>query len=172
LAHIYVKNSLSNLKAAKVNINLPAYVSTDSEGDPIWLLEVATTYPSVSGTKIRPVYINKATPFEELDAAVASAVSKIASQINWLPLAKDDSPPYVTEAKPMGSAVSIASNIEIDIREDAPSAGIDLSEVEIVLNTGAVDLDITNECVIAGTPFEFNIHWEPPVRLTQHYDEE
>jgi len=169
MAHIFVKNSLSNLKAAKLNVNLPMYVTTDSDGEPIWLLEVATTYPSASGTKIRPTYIDKTLSFEELDAALAESVSKIASQIDWEPLVPDDSAPYITEYKPIGANVSIASNIDINLKEDTPSAGIDLSGVSIVLNTGAVDLDITSECIIEGTPFEYDIHWEPPERKTKHY---
>ncbi len=169
MAHIFVKNSLSNLKAAKLDINFPMYVTTDSEGDPIWLLETATTYPSASGTAIRPVYIDKATRFEDLDEAVAEAVSEIASQIDWLPLEEDNDPPYIVEIRPLGAEVPIASNVYIDIREDAPSAGIDLSEVKVTVMTGETDFDITNECTITGDPFYYNIHWEPPSRITRNY---
>lgn len=172
MAHIFVKNSLSNLKAAKVDINFPMFVTTDSDGDPIWLLETATTYPSASGTSIRPVYINKATKFADLDEAVAEAVSEIASQIDWLPLEEDDSPPYVVDIRPIGEEVSIASNIYIDIREDAPSAGIDLSEATVVVTTEGTDFDITEECSITGDPFYYNIHWEPPSRITRNYKQE
>lgn len=171
MAHIFVKNSLSDLKTAKLDINFPIYVTTDSKGDPIWVLETATTYPSVSGTQIPPSYVNKATAFEDLDEAVADSISKTASQIDWLPLVEDADSPYIDEIRPVGDSVSIASNIYIDIREDAPSAGIDLSEAVITLNNGTVDFDITNECVITGSPFYYNIHWEPPSRVTRNYTE-
>lgn len=169
MAHIFVKNSLSDLKAAKVDINFPIYVTTDSKGEPIWVLETATTYPSASGTAIRPTYINNATAFEDLDEAVAETISKIASQIDWLPLVEDTEPPYIEEYRPIGEAVSIASNIYIDIKEDAPSAGIDLSDAKIILNNGVRDFDITNECVMDGDPFYYNIHWKPTSRVTGHY---
>jgi len=171
MAHIFVKNSLNTSKAAKVDINFPIFVTTDSDGDPIWVLETATTYPSASGSEILPTYINKATEFENLDEAVAEAVSEIAKQIDWLPLVDDTAPPYVTEVRPTVSGVSIASNIYIDIQEDAPSAGIDLSEMKVILNNGTIDIDITDDCITTGNPFMYNIHWEPSERLTRHYEE-
>jgi len=172
MAHIFVKNSLNTSKAAKVDINFPIFVTTNSDGDPIWVLETATTYPSASGTDILPAYINKATAFDNLDEAVAETVSEIASQIDWLPLVEDDEPPYITEVRPIGENVSIASNIYIDMQEDAPSAGINLSDVEVILNNGSTDFDITDECIIAGNPFSYNIHWETPWRFTRHYRED
>lgn len=172
MAHIFVKNSLSNFKAAKVDVNFPIFVTTDSEGDPIWVLETATTYLTASGTKIRPAYVDKTAAFKNLDEAVAETVSKIASQIDWLPLIEDESSPYVVEMRPLGDEVSIASNIYIDIKEDAPSSGMDLSEVQILLITEGTEFDITDECVIDGDPFYYNVHWEPPNRITKHYKEE
>ncbi len=172
MAHILVKNSLSNYKAVLVDINFPIVVTTDSEGDPQWVLETATTYPSASGTDIRPVYAHKATAFNSLDDAVADAISEIAKQIDWEPLVEDEDPPYVTSIKPLGGAVSIASNINIDIQDDVPSAGIDLSDVKVTLTTGNTDFDITDDCVIDGDPFYYNIHWEPPSRITRNYKQE
>ncbi len=172
MAHILVKNSLSTSKAAMLDINFPIFVTTDSKGDPIWVLETSTTYPSASGTKIRPAYIDKVTAFEDLDEAVAETVSKIAAQRDWLPLVEDEHPPYVLELRPLGDAVSIASNVYIDIKEDAPSAGIDLSELKVFITTEDTEFDITDECVIDGDPFYYNVHWEPPARITRHYKEE
>jgi len=172
MAHILVKNSLSNYKAVLVDINFPITVTTDSAGDPQWVLETASTYPSASGTKIRPAYAHKATAFNSLDDAVADAISEIAKQIDWLPLVEDDTPPYISDIRPLGGAVSIASNINIDIKDDVPSAGIDLSEVKVTLTTENTEFDITDECVMDGDPFYYNIHWEPPTRVTRNYKQE
>jgi len=172
MAHILVKNSLSNYKAVLVDINFPIVVTTDSEGDPQWVLETATTYPSASGTRIRPAYVHKATAFNSLDDAVADAISKLAKQVDWTPLAEDDTPPYISEVRPLGGAVSIASNIHIDIKDDVPSAGIDLSEVKVTITTENTEFDITDECVMDGDPFFYNIHWEPPTRVTRNYKQE
>lgn len=172
MAHIFVKNSLNNSKAAKINLNLPVYVSTKSKGNPIWLLEVATTHLSVSGTKIQPAYINDTSSVEELDSAIADAVSEIANQIDWFPLVTDDTAPCVDIFSPEGAAVSIGSNVFISVKENMPSAGIDLSEAVIVIDVGDTEFDITSECSIHGDPFEYNISWEPPKRVYKRYEEE
>jgi len=172
MAHILVKNSLSNYKAALVDINFPIVVTTDSEGDPKWVLETASTYPSASGTKINPVYAHKITAFNSLDDAVAKAISEIAKQIDWDPLVVDATSPYVTDVKPLGDSVSIASNVSIDIVDDIPSAGIDLSDIQVTLTTENTVFDITNECTIEGDPFYYNVHWEPPSRITRNYKQE
>jgi hypothetical protein len=172
MSHILVKNSLSNYKAALVDINFPIIVTTDSKGDPKWVLETATTYPSTSGTTIRPAYAHKAMAFNNLDDAVADAVSEIAKQIDWYPLVEDGSPPYISDIRPLGDEASIASNISIDIKDDVPSAGIDLSEVGVTLITDGTEFDITEECVMEGDPFFYNIHWEPPTRVTRNYRQE
>jgi hypothetical protein len=172
MAHILVKNSLSNYKAVLVDINFPVIVTTDSKGEPQWVLETATTYPSASGTKVRPAYAHKATAFNNLDDAVADAISELAKQIDWLPLVEDGDPPYISDIKPLGEEVSIASNIHIDIKDDVPSAGIDLSDVKVTITTGNTEFDITNECIMDGDPFFYNIHWEPPSRVTRTYKQE
>ena len=170
MAHIFVKNSLSNSKAVLVDINFPRIiVAPDSDGNPKWVLETASTYPSASGTKINPSYVHGAESFDNLDDAVAHAISKIASQIDWSPLEDDHCSPYVSSIAPYGDSVSIASNIQIDIKEEIPSAGIDLSDVKVSLTTEDTEFDITNECVIDGDPFFYNIHWEPPSRITRNY---
>ena len=164
MAHIFVKNSLSELKAAKVNINVTSVVTTESEGDPLFVLEAATTYPSISGTKIRPAYANKIND-NNLDYTIDELVSKIASSIDWAPLEKDTVPPIIQSVAPIGNAVSIASNIYIDLIDERPSSGIDLSEAQIMLNNGVIDFNITEECTIEGTPFNYIIRWIPPLRI-------
>ena len=165
MAHIFVKNSLSELKAAKISVNIPTVVTTTSKGDPIFVLEVATTYPSVSGTNIRPTYVDKVKGIETLDDAVDNSVSIIASQIDWTPLSIDDTPPYVDEISPVGNNVSIASNVFINIKDITPSAGIDLTDAQVFLHNGFVEFDITEECEVEGTPFSYNLYWQPPLRI-------
>lgn len=172
MAHIYVQNSLNSRMAVRMNLNIPMFVTTESEGEPIWVLEVATTYPSASGTDIRPVYINKTDADDDLDVAIADAISKISSQIDWGELVVDDKVPYVAEARPYGPDVAISSEIYIDIKEEAPSAGIDMSEVEVILNNGVMDFDITDQCIVDGDPFNFLIKWKPPNVVMGYYDKD
>lgn len=173
MAHVFLRNSLNNSQAVKLNLAfIKQYDANSNDGDPIWLLEIATTYPSASGTEIKPVYVNKSNNLADLDEAVTEAFTKIASQIDWGNLSEDTSAPYITEFAPYGSDVSIASNVAIKLVEDAPASGIDLSEMRVVLNTGETDLDITSECIVNGTPFEYSINWQPSNRITEPYDKE
>lgn len=172
MAHIFVKNSLSELKAVLVDVNFPKYVLPDSKGDSLYLLEVGTTYPSISGSRVAPIYVNGCNGYRTLDEAVDDSVSKLMSPIDWGTLTTDVSKPYTTDIRPVGPEVSLNSNIFIDIVDDIPSAGIDLSDLQIILTTDEVEFDITSECVLKGTPFSYNIHWEPKLRLQRNYIEE
>lgn len=169
MAHIIVKNSLSELKAVLVDVNFPKFVLPDSKGDELYLVEVGTTYPSISGTAIAPVYVNKTDEYQTINDVVDKSVSNIASSVDWGVLSKDINSPYTTDIRPVGEEVSLNSNIFIELVDDIPSAGIDISNMCIILSTEDVEFDITSECVVKGTPFNYNIHWEPVLRLQRTY---
>ena len=172
MAHIFVKNSLNNLKTVKIDINLVTLATNTSSGDPIFLIEAATTYPSISGTKIRPTYADKTIIAKNLDTLIDSLVGKIAAQIDWAPLSKDAQAPRIAEAKPLGTNVPIEANVHITIEDIIPSAGIDMSTATIIINNGVQDFDITNECKISGDPFKYYIEWNPSLREYKKYDVE
>ena len=172
MAHIFVKNSLSELKAAMVDINFVKSVTTSSKGDNIYLLTAGTTYPTNSGSGVSLTYIDKVSDYTNLDYAVDTVVSKIASQIDWLPLSLDTESPHIEGYGPVGSTASIASNIYIEVRDDMPSAGIDLSNMQVILSTEGSSFDITDECVVNGDPLFYKIFWSPPIRVQQLYREE
>lgn len=171
MAHIFVRNSLNNTKTVKLNVTLPKYViKGHDDGDPRWLLEVATTYLSASGTKIRPEFIDTVENGANMDKLIETAVANIASQIDWEPFVEDTDTPYVTTTIPSSvGEVPIHSNVYIDITDDVPSAGVDLSEVQIIVNNGTQDFDVTGDCNITGDPFNFNIAWKPPLRQYSTY---
>lgn len=170
MAHIFVKNSLSNLKNAKINVSFPKFVTPDTEGDPVYVIETATTYKKADGYNIRPCYVHNTEQFKNLDEAIANSVSVIAAQIDWLPLVKDVETPYITAATPVGNDIPISSNVYVDITDNHPSSGIDLSNAKITLYNGQQDFDITTECKISGDPFQFSIQWIPP-REFRRYSE-
>ena len=171
MAHIFVRNSLNNTKTVKLNVTLPKYVvKGHDDGDSRWLLEVATTYLSASGTKIRPEFIDTTESGMNVDELIEVAVSNIASQIDWTPFVDDVDTPYVTTTAPASvGEVPIHSNVYIDIKDDVISAGVDLSEMKIIINNGTKDFDITEECKITGDPFGFKIAWKPTMRKYNTY---
>lgn len=174
MAHILVRNSLNNTIAVKLNTTFTKmYVKDSNDGDPRWLLEVATTYPSASGTIIAPKIINNLDETTNINEIIENAVADIASQIDWNPMVVDDSKPFISSVIPdSGSTASIESNVYMDIKDNFPSAGVDMSSVVITLNNGVIDFDITNECEIEGDPFHYTVKWMPGIREYSTYNEE
>lgn len=172
MAHFYVRNSLNYDQVVKINISfIRGYDINDNDGDPRWFLELGTKQTTASGTKIAPQYINNISDSVKLNALIADAVANIASQVSWEPLVADDTSPYVYSSAPtnINQEVPIESNVDITIRDDMPSSGLDLSEATITINTLGFEFDITTDCIIEGTPFEYRIHWEPPIRNYGYY---
>lgn len=172
MAHFYVRNSLNYNQTVKINISfVRGYDVNDGDGDPRWFLELGTKQTTSSGTEILPQFINNVTDINKLNDLIADAVSKIASQIDWEPLVDDNDSPYVYNVIPttIGVDVPIESNIDITLKDDMPSSGLDLNDAIITLITTESIFDITNDCTIEGTPFEYKIHWEPPIREYKYY---
>lgn len=171
MAHFYVRNSLNYDKTVKINISfVRGYDVNANDGDPRWFLELATTETSASGTKIPPQYVNNITDEVRLDELVADAVAKLASQIEWYPLVEDKRAPYVYDADPysVSTSVPIESNVNIVLKDDFPSSGMDLSDAVVTISTNGSTFDITEACTIEGTPFEYTIHWEPAFRRYEY----
>lgn len=165
MPHIIVQNSLNNRMAVKFNVNFVKFYPKGYEGDPRWLLEVATTYPSATGSGIVPYYVDTIGPNENVDYLIAEGVSQLASQIDWGEFVEDTDSPYVSDILPLNTTtVPIESNVYIDLKDDMPSAGIDLSDAKITIHNGVEEFDITGSCDIEGDPLYYKIKWKPPIR--------
>jgi hypothetical protein len=62
------------------------------------------------------------------------------------------------------------TDIYINIKDSLPSSGIDLSNMVVTLNNSMITFDITNEVVVTGDPYEFNLRWTPPLRVFDTYE--
>lgn len=172
MAHFYVKNSLNYSKAVKINISfVRGYAVGANDGDPRWFLELATTHKAADGTKILPQYINSVGSTATMDSLISEAVAVIAAQIDWSPLEEDKEAPYVYNIFPamVTGSVPITSNIDITLKDAFASSGVDLSAAVITLSTNGTTFDITDECSVEGSPFEYLIHWAPPDRKYNYY---
>lgn len=171
MAIILVKNSLNNSLSVRLDVNLHQLYKKSGNANPVWLLGVATTAPGVSGVSIPIEYSDELGYVCNVDSLIADSVSKIASKVDWGELEADYDPPYVYSVVPEAdNIVPIESNVYIDIKDDTPSAGIDLTNLNIKLDTGTDVFDITDKCVVEGTPFYYKIKWNPPFRNYCTYD--
>ena len=109
----------------------------DQEGDGVWLLTVATSERDGSGDPIPTEFINivsEATVHLELEAAIG----RIGNKVSWGALAEDLLPPRVLEINPpltQTTNVPIMSNILVRLQDPLPAAGMDLSTLNMTLNS-------------------------------------
>jgi len=168
MADLYIRHSLNNKKTIKVVVAFRYFVDKNSRGDHIWTIELGTVFKDKDGKSIEPIRINGISA-KTLDEVIKNAAAEIARQVDWSPLAEDIYTPKLTNVSPIGTDVSLGSSIVIDIHDDAPSSGLDLSELNIILNNGRVDFDITSEVKITGDPYHYNLYWNPKLRIRNTY---
>jgi hypothetical protein len=169
MADIYVINSLNYSKAVKFNIGLRRIIPKDRDGDFLWILEVGTTESGIDGRDHLAVKVNEIN-VDNVDDVLENAVSNLCNYIDWRPLLRDIKKPVVENVYPEGEDVSIASNVVIDMKDHLPSAGMDLSNMKVSINSGVFDFDITSEVEVSGDPYEYTLEWRPRIREYKRYE--
>jgi hypothetical protein len=167
MAYFQVRNSLNLGKVIVCGITYKQVVSKGNEGEAIWVIEVATDEPHIttSGT-IPPYYIN-ATEGMDINFEIEKAVAHISQQVNWEPLGKDTRAPYVTWMQPADYIQKIRDDVFVGIEDQHPSQGIDKNSIKMIVN----GVDVTNDILIAGDEYAYNIRWSPPARIYAQLEE-
>lgn len=162
MADLFVRHSLNSRKTIRINIALREFVVlADQDGDTKWILEIGTTDLDALGNFIRPQMVHNISE-SNIEDEVEKAIANICSVIDWSDLEQDKEAPRISYFYPSGNDIPIDSLVTIDLIEDLPSSGIDLSEMKIVLNNGVIDFDITSEIDITGDPYQYKIIWRSP----------
>jgi len=172
MAEFFVHNSLNPNKTVKFNITLRYFVIKGEEGEHMWTLEIGTTHlGTISGEALSPARAHNVSA-NNLDEVIEDMVSSLCSQIDWSPLADDPDAPFVYSTRPTNGDIgaSIGTDVSITIRDNLPSAGIDLSNIKIILNNDTQDFDITSEITTVGDPYEYTLRWIPPIRVYAGYN--
>ncbi len=160
MAQFLVRNSLSPQKVIKCGITFEQLTPKDNEGEPIWVVEIATDEPHISGGDINPEFINL-TSLDNLDEEVEKAVEAISAQVDWTPLESDLRAPLVESCYPSSYETDIESSIKIVLKDLLPSAGIDIDSIQMTIN----DFDVTSELEVTGDPYEYTLKWKPFMRV-------
>jgi len=169
MAELYVTNSLGNL-TVKFNISLRYFVVKGEEGEHLWTIEIGTTHEDISGDSISAKKIHNVVA-KNLDEVIESALADLCSQIDWSPLVEDKRAPFIDNFSPSGGDIPITANIEIVIKDKLPSAGIDISNMKVILNNSMQDFDITSEVEVVDAYYnEYKLRWSPPLRVYNTYD--
>ena len=161
MADVLVRNSLNPSKVVKVSVTFRQQILKDNDGEPVWLIEAATPeLDSTTGERIPSEYIHVRS-LDNLDAEIEKAVSTIASKIDWSPRIPDAEAPYIDSVSPTNYLVDIDSDIFFTLKEDLPSAGIDIDSIKMTIN----GIDVSSDLLIKGDPYEYRISWSPPARI-------
>jgi hypothetical protein len=168
MAEFYVRHSLNYNKTVKFNISLRYFVLKSSYGNHKWVLELGTTQVDSNDDHISPKFIHT-TSADNLDEAIETGLATLCSGIDWTPFVDDLEPPYVDEASPNTSDVSIFSNVEVSIKDLLPTSGIDVSGMKVILNNGTTDFDITSELTGVDDYNDYDFVWKPPMRVFSTY---
>jgi hypothetical protein len=176
MADLYVKNNLNPHKSVRFCVNIQKFVDKENDGEAKYYLEIGTThegiytegdnatYSGVDYVKIRPGYLDKIQN-ATIDEEFSKILGKLSAYIDWSPLMTDTTAPYMAHMEPLGEDVSIYANVRFTITDDIPTTGIDLTDMQIILDNGVQEFDITNECTIQGNPFTYEFTWRPPIRV-------
>ena len=168
MAEYLLRNSLNPNKVISCSITFRQIINKGEDGEPVWLLEVATKEPNKDGSgPIPPEYVHY-TNKKNIDDAIKKATENIAKKVDWSPIYLDNRPPFVSSSEPQQGVTSIFSNVVVKLKDVLPSAGIDLSSIKIIVN----GVDVTSESNITGDPYEYDIVWIPPKRVFDYYNGE
>lgn len=163
MAEIFVRNSLNSRKSIKINLALREFTNKGDQGESKWVIELGTTETTASGTVIPPQIVNNVTE-GNIEDEIEKSISKICSYVDWGDFEADNESPYIKSFYPTGDNTPLNSILTMNIVEDLPSAGIDLSDAKIVFNNGVVNFDITEEIKVEGDPYDYRITWSPPIK--------
>jgi hypothetical protein len=171
MTELFVTNSLNYHKTVKFNLTLRYFVIKGERGEHMWTLELATTHAAADGSVIPSKKIHWLNGAVDLDEVIENSLAELCTYIDWTPYLKDLEAPNVISTIPENdTTVSIRSNVYINLKDYIPSAGIDLSEMKVILNNGTQDIEITEEVEITGDPYEYQLFWKPPIRVEDTYD--
>jgi hypothetical protein len=164
MAQFIVRNSLNPSKAVRFGVTFAQVVPKDNEGEPIWVVEVGTDEPHLSGGDIPPEFINL-TSLDNLDLEIEKSVEIISAKIDWSPLDEDIRPPFVESCFPTDYEIDIESDVKLVLKDLLPATGIDISSIQMTVTADGKDFDVTPELVVRGDPYEYTIKWRPTIRV-------
>lgn len=168
MAQFIIRNSLNPSKVVRLGATFEQLVVKGSEGDHLWLVEVATDEPHKNGGEIPPEFINL-TSLDNLDEEMQKVIEIISNKIDWTPLEEDIRPPIVESCHPSDYTTSIETNIAIVLKDLLPATGIDVDSIEMIITTDDKDFNVTSELEITGDPYEYIIGWKPFMRVYDEY---
>jgi len=162
MATFFVRHSMNPSKAVTFGITYKQLIDKNSsDGELIWLLEIATDELDKDTNGIIPPRFINLINFEDMDEVIEDAISELAKRIDWGELASDTRAPFVDSVIPSAYTARIHDNVIFRVKDLQPSVGIDINSIQMLIN----DVDVSSDLRISGDEFEYQIEWRPPSRI-------
>jgi hypothetical protein len=167
MAELLIKSSLNPSQLVSVRVSLRQvilegiYREDQPEevwsGDPMWILEVATSAFDCDGRAIQPIW-SYLRSFTTIDEEITNLVNQVAERVCWAEL-EDTEPPRIIDMSPAEGATNVApdTTISITIKDEFPSAGINPDTFKVIVK----GYDLTHLVSITGGPFEYVLSLTP-----------
>jgi len=163
MANFLLRNPLNPSKVVSLGITYTQLIDVnDRAREHIWVVEIATSETTVSGLPIPPEIIHL-TNFESMDEEIKEAVERISAKINWEPLANDTRAPLVDEVFPSTYITSIYSDVKFKLIDLQPTAGIDLTSIQVFIN----DINVSPDLIVEGDEYGCDVTWRPRIRVLE-----
>jgi hypothetical protein len=123
-----------------------AIIAQVDPSDPKWILEASTNETDEDGDPIEAVKLylsNNDTLTEDMNGLI----TQLCAEVNWS-YVEDTEPPKIVGHWPLAGSegVDVSTDIIINLAEDAPSSGIDLSSIHLKVK----GFDLTDQLDIKG----------------------
>jgi len=147
MAEVLIQNMRNPNQAVSIMVTLKrSVIKEEGSGNLMWILEASTTETDKESNYIAPAkkWLSDKTTLTD---DVNELIDQICAQIDW-EYVEDTEPPAVVNHWPLSNAqdVSIDTGITINLEEEVPSSGIDLSSIHVKVK----GFDLTDQVTIKG----------------------
>ena len=129
-----------------------------NDGEAVFLLLFSVGVVDTNGNSIDDVIFENVTS-DNVKKEIARGLSILAEQIGWDNLQTDASHPRIKDIYPENNQenVPIATNVDIKLRDEFPTSGIDTSTIKLYVN----GIEVTPDLDVNQKDNEVSVKWIP-----------
>jgi hypothetical protein len=169
MAEVFVQNLRDPSQRIGIMVTIKRMaIRQEGSGTLMWVIEASTKEVDAEGNAIDPVYkwtSNQTTFTDDIN----DLINTLCKQINWV-YYPDDTPPRVLSHWPIvnDTGVPVDSEIVINIAEELPSSGLDLSSIQVKVK----GFDLTDQVTIKGNINSCSLYVTPGTKYQSAVNED
>jgi hypothetical protein len=169
MAEVFVQNLRDPAQKIGIMVTIKRIVvMQEGTGTQMWAIQASTKELDVDGNPIAPVYrwaSNQTTFSDDVNAII----DELCKKVNWT-YEPDITPPEITSHWPMqnDTGIPVDSEIVINIGEQFPSSGLDLSSIVVKVK----GFDLTDQVAIKGNIGSCSVYLTPGTKYQSAVNED